>query len=163
MSGSRRGHWQAGSAQGSLWERPDHQPASSLPFSETATDPTTTKSTWTLESKPTGTLKFRTPWRGKCEELTVSEQAEWGWAPPPSRRQCPETASLRSNRRVSLLHSPSQEGGQRADHAESHSTNAGEQAPQGAPGGRHTSRTEPGESQELQGPHGQRHRDAYLK
>lgn len=27
-----------------------------LPFSETATDPTTTKSTRTLESKPTGTL-----------------------------------------------------------------------------------------------------------
>ena len=28
----------------------------SLPFSETATDPTTTKSTRTLESKPTGLL-----------------------------------------------------------------------------------------------------------
>lgn len=41
------------------------RPASGLPFSDTATDPTTIKSTRTLESKPTGTLKFRTPYKGK--------------------------------------------------------------------------------------------------
>lgn len=33
-----------------------------LPFSDTATEPTTTRSTFTFESRPIGTLKSLTPW-----------------------------------------------------------------------------------------------------
>lgn len=42
-----------------------------LPFSETATDPTTTRSTRTLESRPTGTLKFLTPCEGQRAEAAA--------------------------------------------------------------------------------------------
>lgn len=44
-----------------------------LPFSDTATEPTTTRSTFTFASKPMGTLKSFTPWEKNVQKTRMFE------------------------------------------------------------------------------------------
>ena len=50
-----------------------------LPFSDTATEPTTTRSTFTFASRPTGTLKSLTPWRRSAEPRNWSQAKSLGF------------------------------------------------------------------------------------